>query len=67
MNFENKVVYNKFFKLLHKLVIENQIINLCIEDKSLQYNEEWLLIKQPLGDEGSAPSINKACGAISVS
>jgi hypothetical protein len=48
-------------------VTENQIINLCIEDKSLQYNEEWLLIKQQLGGEDSLPSINKACGAISVS
>jgi hypothetical protein len=45
-----------FFKMMHKLVTENQITNLC--------NEEWLLIKQQLGDEGSAPSINKACGAI---
>jgi hypothetical protein len=26
-----------------------------------------VVLKQQLGDEGSAPSINKACGAISVS
>jgi hypothetical protein len=25
---------------MHKIVTENQITNLCIEDKSLQYNEE---------------------------
>jgi hypothetical protein len=29
-----------FFKVMHKLVTENQITGLCIEDKSLQYDEE---------------------------